>query len=148
MAFLLIAILPLVVAYFWSRWIDRKHFARIVEREAEYTDIVVTDLRVLPGGHEPVGGDLVTGATVVANDYFKTWAASIRNIFGGEVRGLERLLERGRRESMLRMLAEAKAMGANAVYNVRVDTSSIAGKRAGASAGVEVLVSGTAVRGS
>jgi uncharacterized protein YbjQ (UPF0145 family) len=147
MYFLLIFVLPLVLAFFWSRWIDRKHFARIVERETEYSDITVTDLRTFPGGREPEAGELVTGATVVANDYFKTWAASIRNIFGGEVRGLERLLERGRRESMVRMLAEARALGANAVYNVRIDTSSIAGKRAGAAAGVEVLVSGTAVKG-
>lgn len=142
-----IPILFLVVAYFWARGVDRRHFSSIIEREAQYADITVTDLRSPPGAVEPSQGGLVTGATVVANDYFRSWAASIRNIFGGEVRGLQVMLERARREAILRMLAEAREMGADAVYNLRIDTSTITGKRANKPSGIEVLVSGTAVKG-
>jgi len=147
MGIILIPILFLLVAYFWARAVDRRHFSSIVEREAQYADITVSDLRSPPGAVEPQSGKMVTGATVVANDYFKNWAASIRNIFGGEVRGLQVMLERARREAVLRMLAEAREMGADAVYNLRIDTSTISGKRVKRPSGIEVLASGTAVKG-
>ena len=148
MPFLLGTLVLIVGTYFLGRWIERRHFDSIEEREKELADITMTDLREPPAGVRLEHGQLVTGATVVAADYFKSFAASIRTIFGGEMRSLERMVERARRESVLRMLAEARGLGADAVYNVRIDTSTIGGKRSGSTAGVEVLASGTAVKTS
>ena len=66
-------------------------------------------------------------------------AASLKNIFGGELRGYTELLSDSREEATERMIEQAKSIGANAVLNVRYSTSSIA---AGAA---EIFVYGTAV---
>ena len=144
MHFLIGTIVLIVLACLWSKWLERRHFASIREREETFSGIFKTAERTPP---DSATGDaqLVTGAVVIASDYFKSFAASIRSIFGGEVHSLERMAERGRREAILRMLAEANAAGANAVYNIRIETSTIAGKRTGSCAGVEVLAFGTAI---
>jgi uncharacterized protein YbjQ (UPF0145 family) len=81
----------------------------------------------------------VQGSTVRAKHVGKDIFASIKNIFGGELRSYTELLNESREQSLERMEAQAKALGANAVINVRFSTSSIA---AGAA---ELFVYGTAV---
>jgi uncharacterized protein YbjQ (UPF0145 family) len=61
------------------------------------------------------------------------------------MKSLQRMQERARREAILRMTAEARALGAKAVTNVRIETSTIAGKRRGKCAGVEIIAFGTAL---
>ena len=65
--------------------------------------------------------------------------ASVKNIFGGELKGYTELLQEAREEAVARMVAQAAAIGANAVVNVRFSTSSIT---AGAA---ELYAYGTAV---
>ncbi|MEM7388013.1 MAG: heavy metal-binding domain-containing protein [Verrucomicrobiota bacterium] len=128
-----------------GKWIERSHFKSLDLREGQLKDIMTTDLR------EPVGvstahrTQLVSGASVIATDYFKKFAAGIRKIFGGEFKSLETLQRRGRREAVVRMLTEARALGATQVYNVRIETSTIAGKSGKTVNGVEILSYGTAL---
>ena len=65
--------------------------------------------------------------------------ASLKNIFGGELRGYTELLVESRAQAIERMQSQATKMGANAVVNVRFSASSVA---AGAA---EIYVYGTAV---
>jgi len=65
--------------------------------------------------------------------------ASLKNIFGGELRGYTELLHDSREEATERMVAQATALGANAVLNIRYSTSSIA------SGAAEIFVYGSAV---
>jgi len=65
--------------------------------------------------------------------------ASLKNIFGGELKGYTELLQESRQEAMDRMVEQATAVGANAVLNIRFSTSSVA---AGAA---ELFAYGTAV---
>jgi len=65
--------------------------------------------------------------------------ASVKNIFGGELKGYTELLTEAREEAIGRMVQQAEAVGANAVINVRFSTSSVA---AGAA---ELFAYGTAV---
>jgi uncharacterized protein YbjQ (UPF0145 family) len=89
----------------------------------------------------------VTGSVVVSTDYFKSLCASLRNLVGGRVRSFETLLERGRREALLRLLDQAHAFGAHSVINVRFETMTIARFQGGRGlTGVEVLAYGTALR--
>ena len=69
----------------------------------------------------------------------KDFMAGLKNIFGGELGGYTELLSEARTEATERMTEQAKAIGGNAVINVRYSTSSIT---AGAS---EILAYGTAV---
>ena len=86
--------------------------------------MLVTDLKTCPGGADPQrGGELVQGQAVIATDYLKSFLATLRNIFGGEVKSYESLLQRARREAILRMMAEARRRGYNAVCNIRLTMS-------------------------
>ena len=80
-------------------------------------------------------------------DYFKRVIAGLRAIIGGRIKTYEPLLERARREALLRMLEEARRAGMDAVINVRLETSRLANSRGDGegTAGVEMLAFGTAV---
>jgi uncharacterized protein YbjQ (UPF0145 family) len=128
-----------------GRYRERRHFRRLDEQEDEFRDIRVSSVRRLPVDSEAECRGLVSGSVVVATDYFKVFGSAIRNLFGGEVHGFETLVRRARREALIRMLGEAREVGANAVINVRYETSTVGGQQQKKSGGVEVLVYGTAL---
>jgi len=101
-------------------------------------------MRQLPRNLKVKDGFLVAGSVVIATDYFKVFAAGLRGLFGGELRTYRSLMSRARREALVRMLEQAKQAGAQAVWNVRFETSTIEGKRR--AGGAEVLAYGTALR--
>jgi len=65
------------------------------------------------------------------------------NIFGGRVSSYESLLDRGRREAILRMKESAK--GASEIVNVRIETSSISKNDNRGIGSIEVYAYGTAI---
>ena len=80
---------------------------------------------------------------VVSVDYFKRILAKFRNFFGGNVQSYETLIDRARREAVLRM--KESCQDADMIINLRLETSSItkgSGKQVGS---VEVLSYGTAI---
>ena len=70
---------------------------------------------------------MVYGNAVISIDYFKRLLAGLRKIFGGTVKSYESLLDRARREAILRM--KEMAQGSTIIVNVRIETSTI-GKQA------------------
>jgi len=134
-------ILLLVVGYAFGSLAERRHYRSIVKRE--------TDLNALPAiasRHPPEDKayqqQLVIGSVVVASDYFKSFLAGLVNFFGGAVVSYESLLDRGRREALLRMKNQADALGAEYVFNVKYETMAVGGGRL---ASIEVLAYGTAL---
>ena len=85
---------------------------------------------------------------MVSVDYFKRFAAGLRNLFGGRVRSYETIIDRGRREAILRMKEQAEELGCNAVVRVRIENSRLASSRGDGkgTAGIEILAYGTGVR--
>lgn len=143
MGLLSVAILLLIGIIFGSMN-ERRHFARLVKAEEELSDIKVFNIKTLPDNIEK-GGALVTGNVVIAVDYFKVFIASFIMFFGGRLSGYEKMMERARREALVRMQREAKALGANAIYNTRVEFSAV-GQRPKKIGGAELFAYGTAVR--
>jgi uncharacterized protein YbjQ (UPF0145 family) len=137
--------LVLVVALLIGSSVESSHFRRLAAREQALSGIMLSDLKWLPPNWQATGAALVAGEAVIATDYFKVFAASLRNLFGGQVRSYETLVERARREAIVRMLEQARSAGANAVWNVRIETTTIQGKQQGKSGGIEVLAYGTAM---
>ena len=125
--------------------VEASHLRRLAVSERALSHIMVSDLKRLPANWDASGGVLVVGETVIATDYFKVFVASLRNLFGGRIRSYETLVERARREAMVRMLQQAQAAGANVVWSVRIETATIQGKQQGKSGGIEVLAYGTAM---
>jgi uncharacterized protein YbjQ (UPF0145 family) len=101
--------------------------------------MLVSNLELLPGRLINQHLGLVQGSSVRSKHVGRDIAASIKNIFGGELTGYTELLSDSREEATERMIEQAKSLGANGVLNVRYSTSSIA---AGAA---EIFVYGTAV---
>ncbi len=68
----------------------------------------------------------VFGITVRARNAFANLGASLRTTFGGEVKGLTKLLTDSRAEAVNRLRFAALQTGANAVVAMRFDTGEIA----------------------
>ena len=83
---------------------------------------------------------LVEGHTVYAIWLGKDLSAIIRLILGGELTEYTEMMGRARAAATDRMTAQAAAMGADAIINVRYMTTSVIGSAA------ELLVYGTAVK--
>ncbi|HEY5998400.1 MAG TPA: YbjQ family protein [bacterium] len=144
----LIVFLTLVLTgYVFGRVNEAAHYRSIRNRERASRRMAVHCAKTVDPAWDVAGARLVTGSTAVSVDYFKRVAAGLRNFFGGRVSAYETLLDRARREAVLRMKEEARRFGAAAIVNVRIDTSSISGAKGGSKiACVEVLASGTAVK--
>ena len=98
---------------------ERSHFKSLAAREAANSDVIVNNLKTVPDMERVKFAQMVSGNTVVATDYFKTFAMGLRSIIGGEMKSAQTLMVRARREAVQRMIDEARALGANEVYNVR-----------------------------
>lgn len=137
----------LVVGFVAGSIAESRHYESIRQREQTLSKLPTLNFETLPPGWQVERSTLVSGSAVVSLDYFKRFLAGLRGLIGGRVRSYESLLDRARRESILRMKEEARAKGYNAVLNVRLETSRIAaGRQDGkGTAGVEILAYGTAL---
>lgn len=135
----------LVIGYVFGRVAEQRHFASIRKREAEYSHILTFSTRFAPLSSSPTTPVLVAGNVVVAVDYFKMIAAALRSLIGGRVSAYETLVERARREAILRMKEDALRRGAKQIFNVKLETSSIGQGNGGKSLSVEVYAYGTAI---
>jgi len=151
---LLITFLPILfliaLGYGVGSYRERQHLKSLAIRENALADLTVTNLKTVTEPETVQQAALVSGDAVIASDYFKTFAASLRNIIGGELKTYETLMTRARREATLRMLAQAKKLGATEVWNVRYETSNIRSSTSGSrnkagAASVEIFAFGTAV---
>lgn len=126
-----IPIALLAVGLFAGGYSERRHLRDLDRREAANCDILVTQVKSFPG--HVTGGDapqMIFGEVVIASDYLKTFLASIRNFFGGQVGSFQKMLIRARREATLRIVEEARRQGYNAVCNVRLETADVGGNSA------------------
>lgn len=140
---LLLPVALVVVGYLVGRVLERRHLASIRARERQLLGVVALSTRFVPDGIAATSPRLVSGSVVVSSDYFKTFVAGFRNLFGGRFRGYETLLERARREALLRLKEQARAAGCDLVIGVRYTTTTVAGS---ATPSMEVMAYGTALR--
>lgn len=101
--------------------------------------ILLTNLEIVPGRKIAKHLGLVQGSTVRSKHIGRDFMAGLKNVFGGELKGYTELLQESREEAVQRMTEQAKAIGANAVLNIRFSTSSISQGAA------ELFAYGTAV---
>lgn len=127
---------------------ESAHYKRLAQDEQELSDVVVSDMKFLPANWHASNPIFVCENVAIANDYWKSFAFQFRKIFGGPCYGFQRMIERARREALVRMKRQAKRKGANVVWNVRFDYMTIQmGYHEGNhyyAAGVEVCAYGTA----
>ncbi|MEM9315925.1 MAG: heavy metal-binding domain-containing protein [Pseudomonadota bacterium] len=134
----------ILLGYFAGRTLERRHYRSIERREKELRSIPTTNGRRPLGDFDgPVKSELVHGACVVSVDYFKRIVAALRQLFGGNVRSYETLVDRARREAVLRL--KESCPDAQQIVNLRLETSSITKGRAQQIGAVEVHAYATAI---
>jgi uncharacterized protein YbjQ (UPF0145 family) len=143
---LILFLVLLSLGYFVGQWNERRHYASIRLREKHYANVLTFATRYPPNPAQPQDCLLVTGSVVVGSDYFKQIVAGLKTLFGGRLTSYETLLDRARREALLRMKHSAMRQGYMTIVNVKFETTNISG---GAEQGlpiVQVIAYGTALR--
>ena len=133
------------LGYFVGKIVESNHYRSIVKREELFRKLPTIALKKpIKQEGEVVQMELVTGCVVISIDYFKRLLAAFRNTLGGNLNSYETLVDRARREAILRMKEQCPE--ASQIINVRIDTSSIFKNSQNGSVGsIEVIAYGTAV---
>ena len=132
------------LGYFFGRMAESRHYESIHQREQQYLHLPTTSSKKPIGAIGPITQvKLVKGSVVISVDYFKRFLATLRNIFGGSIQAYETLLDRARREAILRL--KESCADANQILNLRLETSSISKGDSERIGSVEVLAYGTAI---
>ena len=141
---LIIVSILIVVGFLVGSHNEKKHYKSIALREGKYLHLPMVPMKSIPMDETIQSSKLVTGSVVISIDHFKRLLAGFRSIFGGNVSSYETLLDRARREAILRMKEEASL--ADAIYNLKVETSSVSKtSQKGTVGSIEVLAYGTAL---
>jgi uncharacterized protein YbjQ (UPF0145 family) len=133
------------LGYGCGRYTETRHFKSIIAREKQLKGLPAIAVRFPPATLAPPRTCIVSGNVVISIDYFKRFLAQLRNLVGGRVRSYETLLDRARREAVLRMKEEAVTLGATMIFNLKLETASISKGRRKTVGTVEVLAYGTAI---
>ncbi|MDR1889538.1 MAG: YbjQ family protein [Zoogloeaceae bacterium] len=149
---LIIAFILLVVGFVFGSIGQSRHYRSIRTRENRLRHILIFNEKMPPTQYAGQEFSLVCGSVIMGSDYFRQVIAGLKGLFGGRLTSFESMLDRGRREAILRMKEEAERMGANAIFNVRLETSTLAFSQQGNRSGrqglacAELLAYGTAWR--
>ena len=133
---------PIGLGYVFGRMAEARHYRSIIAREKTWLHLPATSLKTLLGSGPVARTELVTGSVVVAVDHFKKAASALRSLVGGPVQSYETLLDRAKREAVLRL--KESCPDAHEIVNVRLETMPLTGNQRQIN-GVEVLAYGTAI---
>lgn len=119
---ILILLIVIVITYVTGTIIEKNHYKSIIKRE-----IALIKKPIINAGAKTWNSkkkikkiELVTGEVVISGDYFKNFAATLKSFFGGRLTSFESVLDRGRREAILRMRENAK--DANFIINAKIES--------------------------
>ncbi len=135
----------IVVGYVAGTLTEKRHYRSIRRREEAFLPLPAVTIKTVDYPEEKVkSAELVYGSAVISIDYFKRILAGLRNIFGGTVKSYESLIDRARREALLRM--KEMAADATVIVNVRIETATIGRKANKKGVGcLEAIAYGTAL---
>ncbi|MFK5970739.1 MAG: heavy metal-binding domain-containing protein [Candidatus Marithrix sp.] len=138
----------LILGYLIGSYREKRHFRDLQKREKKVLNLPVASFSKQALPDDITETKLLIGSVVISIDYFKKFSAMLRNLVGGRIVVYESLLDRSRREAVLRMQEEAIEWGATQVLNVRLDTVAIGGRFGGKTdpGSVEVIAYGTGIK--
>jgi uncharacterized protein YbjQ (UPF0145 family) len=120
---IIITIIALIICCISGTCIERNHYKKIKKREIElYKKPYYSFSKKVNTTKQVKHVELVTGSVVLGCDNFKALFSSLISIFGGNISVFESVLDRGRREAILRMRENAKKHNADIILNVKIDT--------------------------
>ncbi len=138
----------LCLGYFAGTAIEKAHYQHIEARERVYSKLAAVTSKKIEDENQILQAQMVSASVVISLDYFKRFLAGLRKIVGGRIKSYETLLDRGRREAVLRLKKKALDVEADIILNLRFETSGIGQvtRKKGSVGSFEVLAYGTAVK--
>ena len=127
----------LAATYITGSLVEKRHFASLRRREREALTLPLVTRDALSADLTGADCRLVVGSCVVGADFFKRHLAALRGLVGGRVAAYESLVDRARREALLRMKDQAR--GAAEIVCARIVTANLG------PGSVEAIAYGTAV---
>lgn len=121
-----------------GRSIEAKHFKALDAQEQRLAYIRTDNSRFKSSDQT---GQLISSNVVISHDYFKYVIATIQSLFGGRLTSYETVVERARREAIVRLKLEAEKNGADHILGLRISTTDL-----GMLGMTEVFAYGTAIR--
>ena len=135
---IVITLVLFFIGWGFGRFIEQKHLKELAEKEQRLLHIRIdTNKFQTSEAH----GQLISSNVVISHDYFKYIIAQIQNFFGGNLTTYESVVERARREAIVRLKQEAEKIGAKHIMGLRLSTTEL-GMQGGM---VEVFAYGTAI---
>ncbi|MGO1061250.1 YbjQ family protein [Acinetobacter lwoffii] len=128
-----------IVGFGFGRYNEGKHFRYLDEQEQRLAYIRVNNSRFAVSEYS---GQMISSNVVISHDYFKYAIANVQNILGGRLTSYESVVERARREAIVRLKLEAEKIGATQIMGIRLSTTEL-GMQGGM---VEVFAYGTAIQ--
>ena len=101
--------------------------------------MILTTSSTIPGYAITESKGLVKGSTIRARHVGKDIVASLRTVIGGEIKEYTEMMAESREEAQHRMIERAEEIGANAITDIRFNTSMVMSNTS------EILAYGTAV---
>ena len=127
------------IGFAFGRYYERKHLRELEENEKRFEHIRLDTNKFQTSERT---GQFVSSNVVISHDYFKYIIASIQNFFGGRLTTYESVVDRARREAVVRLKQEAEKMGSTHIMGLRLSTTEM-GMEGGM---VEVFAYGTAIQ--
>lgn len=143
----LVYLLPLfliLLGYVAGSIAESRHYTSIKMREARFVTIPTITAKGYDTSRPIAAAQLCVGSVVISVDYFKRFLSSFRMIFGGEMRAYSSLIDRGRREALLRMKEQSPE--SDIFVNCRIETSAISQGQGKTLGTVEVIAFATAIK--
>jgi uncharacterized protein YbjQ (UPF0145 family) len=135
----------LIFAFVFGSFLEKKHLEDLERREYESLKMPITTTDLGLDNLNVKDAKLVVGQVALADNYFTNFLGKIKGFFGGNIPSYELLIDRARREAVLRM--KESAIDANMIVNIKVESCFLNDRSNGSSNinSVQVLVSGTAL---
>ena len=127
------------IGWLFGRHIEQKHLRELQEKEQALAYIRIDTNKFQTSDFQ---GQLVESNVVISHDYFKYIIAQIQNFFGGRLSTYESVVDRARREAVVRLKQKAADVGADRIMGLRLSTTEL-GMQGGM---VEVFAYGTAIQ--
>ena len=134
----------LLLGYVVGKWTESRHYQNLHEREQAFLTRPAITVKILETDQPVEHATLAMGAVVVSVDHFKRFLATLRMLVGGELGSYASILDRGKREALLRM--KESCPDADLYLNCRMETASISRGRRNTIGCVEIVAYSTAIQ--
>lgn len=123
--------------------VEKAHYRSIKRRELGFVTLPALTMKTVPEPQHVLRSEMALGSVVISVDRFKQVAAGLKKLFGGEIHSYSSLLDRARREALLRL--KENSADADMLINLRFETATISSGGNSNIGSVEVVAYGTAL---